>query len=390
MNNSRISKSRTYIVLLGLGDTARNAVKFVLPENNPHISLICEKDERALENNTSVAVWYYLNCLDRISCLNESSCYTAEEILGVTGNIKFSHVYDVNGDLVKDAAPVENDDKASRKARSELFQEMWRKRNPCHEINANTEEDMFWETAEMVAREYVEELDTRKSSIDRERADIVTKDYKKLTTEYNLLREYLEYCALNVDMKELPKFTLWKGGRMEMEGLVNIGSNIDSDTISYPKGNVPGDHIRHVLSSKYYSLDRSSTEGNRIACLVDEYLFSIKKDLRDNFDIRAFENLSTEQYVPICKLLDVEYPIPPKGNDQMILYITFGQTHTHRVNNHTFDKDSIASIKCETFAQGRKIANDLFGMKFGTSYEEGQLTSDMLRYFPRGILPANH
>lgn len=40
----------------------------------------------------------------------------------------------------------------------ELFKEMWYKRYPAHENNADTGEDMFWGTAELVAREYVSKL----------------------------------------------------------------------------------------------------------------------------------------------------------------------------------------------------------------------------------------
>jgi hypothetical protein len=36
-----------------------------------------------------------------------------------------------------------------------LFKEFWYKRNPVHDLNADSGEDMFWGTAELVAREYV-------------------------------------------------------------------------------------------------------------------------------------------------------------------------------------------------------------------------------------------
>src|SRR6478609_5963577 len=38
------------------------------------------------------------------------------------------------------------------------FKNLWYARNPVHENNADTGEDMFWATAELVAREYVLEL----------------------------------------------------------------------------------------------------------------------------------------------------------------------------------------------------------------------------------------
>jgi hypothetical protein len=36
-----------------------------------------------------------------------------------------------------------------------LFKEIWYSRNPAHEINYDTGVDMFWATAELVAREYI-------------------------------------------------------------------------------------------------------------------------------------------------------------------------------------------------------------------------------------------
>ena len=41
----------------------------------------------------------------------------------------------------------------------ELFRKIWESRNPSRgDFNADTGEDMFWRTAELVAREYVEQL----------------------------------------------------------------------------------------------------------------------------------------------------------------------------------------------------------------------------------------
>lgn len=69
------------------------------------------------------------------------------------------------------------------------------------------------------------------------------------------------------------------------------------------------------------------------------------------------------------------------------IYITFGQVHAHRVNNQTFDKDSVAAITCEDHEDGRRIANELFGDKFCFSYDE--MPPKKLAYFPRGIIDAN-
>ena len=39
-----------------------------------------------------------------------------------------------------------------------LLIELWYKRNPCHELNSNSGEDMFWRTAFMVFEDYVGEV----------------------------------------------------------------------------------------------------------------------------------------------------------------------------------------------------------------------------------------
>ena len=39
-----------------------------------------------------------------------------------------------------------------------LLIDLWHKRNPCHELNANSGEDMFWRTCFMVFEDYVREV----------------------------------------------------------------------------------------------------------------------------------------------------------------------------------------------------------------------------------------
>lgn len=72
----------------------------------------------------------------------------------------------------------------------------------------------------------------------------------------------------------------------------------------------------------------------------------------------------------------------------MEIYITFGQNHTHRVNGVTFDKDTVARIKCKDKEEGKKLAFELFGDKFFTDYSYDQIQKS-LEYFPRGIFNAN-
>lgn len=39
-----------------------------------------------------------------------------------------------------------------------LLIDLWYKRNPCHELNSDSGEDMFWKTAFMVFEDYVREV----------------------------------------------------------------------------------------------------------------------------------------------------------------------------------------------------------------------------------------
>ena len=72
----------------------------------------------------------------------------------------------------------------------------------------------------------------------------------------------------------------------------------------------------------------------------------------------------------------------------MELFISFGQEHAHRVNGHTFDKDSIARINCESYKDGREKAFEFFGDKFAFDYSYEEIEKN-LHFFPRGILDAN-
>jgi len=70
-------------------------------------------------------------------------------------------------------------------------------------------------------------------------------------------------------------------------------------------------------------------------------------------------------------------------------YVTFGQDHTHRVNNETIDKDCVAVIKSEGPYEGREIAFELFGPKFCFEYPERYWKEDRMKYFPRGYIKVN-
>jgi len=67
-------------------------------------------------------------------------------------------------------------------------------------------------------------------------------------------------------------------------------------------------------------------------------------------------------------------------------YITFGQAHVHSVNGKTFDKDCVAAIECTDEKDGRDKAMEIFNGIFHQSYYEDQLTSEIMAYYPRGII----
>ena len=39
----------------------------------------------------------------------------------------------------------------------------------------------------------------------------------------------------------------------------------------------------------------------------------------------------------------------------MYLLVTFGQSHVHRINSKTFDRDCVGVIQCDNEEDGRKI-----------------------------------
>lgn len=71
-------------------------------------------------------------------------------------------------------------------------------------------------------------------------------------------------------------------------------------------------------------------------------------------------------------------------------YVTFGQTHTHRVNGKTFDCDTVAVYQAENAQEGRKRAFELFGDKFFTDYHGEEWDEESLYFFPKGYLNVDH
>ena len=70
----------------------------------------------------------------------------------------------------------------------------------------------------------------------------------------------------------------------------------------------------------------------------------------------------------------------------MKTYITFGQGHTHRVNGHTLDKNTVAVINHTAEESGRDIAFELFDDKFHNEYSEKYWDEEKLSYFPKGYV----
>lgn len=64
-------------------------------------------------------------------------------------------------------------------------------------------------------------------------------------------------------------------------------------------------------------------------------------------------------------------------------YFSFGQTHAHRLNNITLDKDIIVKITAE---DPREEMFKLFGSVWSSEY---CITPPDMKYFPRGIYDLN-
>lgn len=72
-------------------------------------------------------------------------------------------------------------------------------------------------------------------------------------------------------------------------------------------------------------------------------------------------------------------------------YVTFGQEHTHRINNQTYDCDSILLVQAENVIIARIQLNKMFLGKWSSIYNEHSFReNNLLKYFPRGILNSNN
>ena len=62
-------------------------------------------------------------------------------------------------------------------------------------------------------------------------------------------------------------------------------------------------------------------------------------------------------------------------------YITFGQSHVHRFNGITLDKDIVLAVKCFTYEQVREFTIQTFNEEWANIYEEPHL-----EYYHRGLI----
>ena len=67
-------------------------------------------------------------------------------------------------------------------------------------------------------------------------------------------------------------------------------------------------------------------------------------------------------------------------------YVTFGQSHTHRVNGITLDCDTVACYTAKDAVDGRTKAFEYFGDKFFTDYHDNAFDKKDLQYFPKGVV----
>lgn len=70
----------------------------------------------------------------------------------------------------------------------------------------------------------------------------------------------------------------------------------------------------------------------------------------------------------------------------MKVYVTFGQGHTHSINDIVLDHNCVAVIDCESRSHGREKAFDYFGRKFSIEYFEDEWNRDDIKYYSRGYI----
>lgn len=72
--------------------------------------------------------------------------------------------------------------------------------------------------------------------------------------------------------------------------------------------------------------------------------------------------------------------------DSVKTFVTFGQTHIHKVNGKVFDKDCVAVINHSPNLDGNQVAFEYFGSRFSNAYPEKFFRYDSVKLYPRGII----
>jgi len=66
-------------------------------------------------------------------------------------------------------------------------------------------------------------------------------------------------------------------------------------------------------------------------------------------------------------------------------YISFGQSHAHRVGNHTYDCDSLMLVEAPDEISARIGMNTQISNRWCGIYAEDKLP-EVIGYFPRGVI----
>ena len=79
-------------------------------------------------------------------------------------------------------------------------------------------------------------------------------------------------------------------------------------------------------------------------------------------------------------------------SDRIKTYVTFGQTHVHRIDNTTFDADCVAIIEHSPSEDSRTLVFEYFGEKFCFTYDEKfwkENHESTMGFYLRGYITPN-
>lgn len=74
-----------------------------------------------------------------------------------------------------------------------------------------------------------------------------------------------------------------------------------------------------------------------------------------------------------------------------LFFFTFGQVHAHSINGKTFDKDCVAVVQEDNEEGARRYVREATNNQYHESFDIKRFTKkeDMMRYYPRGLIPMN-